>query len=142
MKLESNLKFRADLMLVVPMFDVIGTLLLFFLLGSSLVFPSGVRVELPPSSFALQGLADAHVMVLSAGTPAKILLADSEVKQVDLMPRLAALAADDRAKLGRIGTIVIKADKTAAHGLVYQIKNAALKLGFRVAEAGQSTEGE
>ena len=140
MKLESTLKFRPELMLVVPMFDVIGSLLLFFLLGSSLVFPSGVRVELPPSSFALQGLADAHVLILSAGSPAKILLADTEVKVEDLETRFLAMAAEDRRSQGRVGTVVIKADKTSAHGLVSRIKNTALKCGFRVAEAGQSTE--
>ena len=142
MKLRSNLKFRHELMLVVPMFDVIGTLLIFFLLGSSLVFPSGVRVELPPSSFALQGLADAHVLVVSAGSEPKLLLNDNDVPLSDLGNRLDGLATADRQRLGRVGALVIKADRTTPHGMMNHIKNTALTRGFRVAEVAQPGEGD
>ncbi len=142
MKLRSTLKLRPELMLVVPMFDVIGTMLIFFLLGSSLVFPSGVRVELPPSSFALQGLSDAHVLVVSAGTPPKMLLNDNEILMEALPARLDALAGADRERLGRVGALVIKADQTTPHGLMNQLKNNALSRGFRVAEVAQPAEGE
>lgn len=142
MKLRSTLKFRPELMLVVPIFDVIGTMLIFFLLGSSLVFPSGVRVELPPSSFALQGLSDAHVLVVSAGTPPKMLLNDNEVVLEGLPARLDALAEADRKRQGRVGAVVIKADITTSHGLMNRLKNTALTRGFRVAEVAQPSEGD
>ena len=127
---------------MVPLVDVFGTLLVFFLLGSSLVMQSGVRVELPPSSFALQGLAEGHVLVISAGTPPKILLDDAEVAPPELGKRLDAMARTDRERLGRVGAVVLKADRTTPHGLVIEVADAALARGFRVAVASQPKEGD
>lgn len=140
MKLRSNLDIRSEMMLLAPMVDVFATLLLFFLLGSSLLSPSGVRVELPPSSFSLQGLAEAHVLVVSAGTPPKLLLNDQETNLDRLDVDLKELASADRTRLGRVSTLVLKMDQTTTHGLAMKVKNLALASGFRVAEAAQPTE--
>jgi biopolymer transport protein ExbD len=139
-KLESSLRFRPGLLLMVPLVDVFGILLVFFLLGSSLVLQSGVRVELPPSSFALQGLAEGHVLVVSAGDSAKLLLDDGEQSIDGVGERLDALARADRERLGRVGSVVIKADRTTPHGLVMALADAALARGFRVAVAAQPRE--
>jgi biopolymer transport protein ExbD len=139
-KLRSHLDFRSEMMLVAPVVDVFATLLLFFLLGSSLVSPSGVRIELPPSSFSLQGLAEAHVLVVSAGTPPKLLLNDRETGLDRLESDLKDLAAADRTRLGRVSTLVLKMDQTTSHGLAMKVKNLALSTGFRVAEAAQPAE--
>jgi biopolymer transport protein ExbD len=139
-KLRSHLDFRSEMMLVAPVVDVFATLLLFFLLGSSLVSPSGVRIELPPSSFSLQGLAEAHVLVVSAGTPPKLLLNDQETNLDRLDTDLKDLAAADRNRLGRVSTLVLKMDQTTPHGLAMKVKNLALAKGFRVAEAAQPAE--
>lgn len=140
MKLRSHLDFRSEMMLIAPLVDVFATLLIFFLLGSSLVSPSGVRVELPPSSFSLQGLAEAHVLVVSAGTPPRLLLNEKETDLEKLEHDLRELAAADRRRTGRVGTLVLRVDQSTAHGLVMKLKNLALAGGFRVAEAAQPTE--
>ena len=140
MKLRSHLDFRSEMMMLAPLVDVFATLLLFFLLGSSLLSPSGVRVELPPSSFSLQGLAEAHVLVVSAGTPPKLLLNDVETSVERMEMDLKELAAADRNRLGRVSTLVLKMDQTTTHGLAMRLKNLALAAGFRVAEAAQPAE--
>lgn len=140
MKLRSHLSFRSEILLVAPLIDVFATLLIFFLLGSSLVSPSGLRVELPPSAFSLQGLAEAHVLVVSAGTPPKFLLNDRETDLERLESDLRELATGDRKRTGRVGTLVLRVDQSTAHGLVMKLKNLALAGGFRVAEAAQPAE--
>lgn len=140
MKLRSSIDFRSEMMLLAPFVDVFATLLIFFLLGSSLLSPSGLRVELPPSSFSLQGLAEAHVLVVSAGSPPKFLLNDLETDIDRLDADLKELALADRKRLGRVSALVLKVDQTTSHGLVMKVKNLALAGGFRVAEAAQPIE--
>ena len=135
MKLVSTLRFDPGMMLIIPVADVFLTLLVFFLLGSSLVVQSGVRLELPPSSFAVQGLADAHVLIVSAGPSPRIILNQTEVAPHQLAARLETLAKSDREHIGRVGGIIVKADRTTPHGLVSELTSAALSHGFRVAWA-------
>jgi len=135
MKLVSTLRFNPGMMLIIPVADVFLTLLVFFLLGSSLVVQSGVRLELPPSSFAVQGLADAHVLIVSAGPSPHIILNQTEVARHHLPARLEALAKSDRQHIGRVGGIIVKADRTTPHGLVSELTSVALSHGFRVAWA-------
>ena len=142
MKLQSTLNFRPMVLMVVPLVDVFGILLVFFLLGSSLVLQSGVRLELPPSSFALQGLAEGHVLVMSAGENVRLLLDDKELVLAELGNSLDELAKHDRERLGRVGAVVLKADRTTSHGLVMLVADAALARGFRVAVATQPREEE
>jgi len=103
MKLVSTLRFRPGLLLLIPLTDVFCTLLVFFLLGSSLVLQSGVRVELPPSSFAVQGLVDAHVLVVSAGKKPQLILNREKITMEELPARLDKLARRDRKLTGRVG---------------------------------------
>jgi biopolymer transport protein ExbD len=140
MKLHSELHFRPGLLMLTPLADVSLGLLAFFLLGSSLVQQSGVRLELPSSSFALQGLAEAHVLVISTGTVPRLLLNQSEVAPGTLLQRLAELAETDRQRGGRVGGLLVKADVSTPHGLVVEAADAALAHGFRVALATAALE--
>jgi len=140
MKLVSTLRLRPGLLLLIPVTDVFCTLLVFFLLGSSLVQQSGVRVELPPSSFAVQGLADAHVLVISAGKTPQLVLNREEIAIEELPAWLDKLASLDRKRTGRVGGLILQADRTTAYGFVMQLKVAALSRGFRVAEATMPVE--
>ena len=142
MKLESTLSFRPGVMVLIPLADVFLTLLVFFLLGSSLVLQSGVRLELPPSSFAVQGLADAHVLVVSAGPAPRLILNQVEIAPAQLAARLDELAKADIDHNGRVGGLILKADRSTPHGLVSELTSAALSRGFRVAWATLPVEGD
>lgn len=133
MKLESSLRFRPGLFLTVPLVDLFGVLLLFFLLGSSLVLQSGVRLELPPSSFALQGMAEARVLVVSGGELPRLVLDNEEIGIEDVPARFDELARLERQERGRVASLLIKADRTTPHGLVLALGDMALARGFRVA---------
>lgn len=141
MKLVSHLRLRPGMLFLLPVTDVFFSLLVFFLLGSSLVLQSGIRVELPTSAFAVQGFADAHVLVISAGDQPRLLLNRDEIMLEDLPARLDDLAERDRMATGRVGEILVKADRTTPHGLVTRVKAEALGRGFRVAEATLAVEG-
>lgn len=140
MKLTSNLSFRPGLFLTIPAIDLLGSLLLFFLLGSSLLIQSGVRLELPSSSFALRGMADARVLVVSGGAESRLLLDNEEVALDEIDGLLARLAREERTEFGRIASLLIKADQSASHGLVLRLSDLALGHGFRVALATVPTE--
>ena len=142
MKLESTLSFRPGVMVLIPLADVFLTLLVFFLLGSSLVLQSGVRLELPPSSFAVQGLADAHVLVVSAGPAPRLILNQVEIAPAQLAARLDELAKADIDHNGRVGGLILKADRSTPHGLVSELTSAALSRGLRVAWATLPVEGD
>jgi len=140
MKLESTLRVNPGVVLITPIIDVVCTLLIFFLLGSSLVMQSGVPVSLPESSFALGGFSQGHVLVISAGDQPRMLLNQELVAQDSLRERLAELAASDRERKGRPGALVVKADRATPHGLVSEIYELALLQGFTVAVVGIQRE--
>jgi len=140
MKLESTLRCRPGVMLFAPVIDVVCTMLIFFLLGSALVLQSGVPVSLPESSFALRGMAQGHVLVVSAGDEPRILLNQEHVPHHTLGERLAELAESDRQQMGRVSALVIKADRATPHGLVSEVWDLALLQGFNVAVVGIQPE--
>jgi len=140
MKLESTLRFRPHLLYTIPVMDLLGLLLLFFLLTSSLVLPTGIRLELPPSSFALQGMADARVLVVSGGEEPRMILDGVEVDTVSIASHLREMARQDREERGRAAALIIMADRSTPHGLVVSLGDQALELGFRVALASLPQE--
>ena len=120
----------ADVLLhALPVFDLFALLLLFFLLGPSMVLQSGVRVRPPPSTSLLEPMPRAHIITLSAGRQPQIFLND---QPLSLMGLRTALAEPPR---GGIRQVLVRADELAAHGLVVRVCQLALDAGYEVVQA-------
>lgn len=130
MKLESSLRRRSGFLHVAPVLDVVFLLLVFFLLGSGFALQSGIAVDAPASASVLRPLGRAHVITVSAGDPAKIVFND---QPVDLDGLGAALERERQ----RTNTVIIRADRLAAYGLVVEVSNLAQAVGYAVALATQ-----
>jgi biopolymer transport protein ExbD len=140
LKLESQLQLSPRLMHLVPFLGVVMLLLTFFLLGSSMVLQSGVRVRPPTSTSLLEPMPRAQIITLSAGRQPQIFLNDRPVSFVGLKE---ALATPPR---GAERQVLLRADELAAHGLVVRVSQLALDAGYEVVMAttppGTQSPGE
>lgn len=114
---------------LVPFLGVVMLLLTFFLLGSSMVLQSGVRVRPPTSTSLLEPMPRAQIITLSAGRQPQIFLNDRPVSLVGLKE---ALATPPR---GADRQVLLRADELAAHGLVVRVSQLALDAGYEVVMA-------
>ncbi len=130
MKLVSHLPKQSFWLYLGPVLNVLTLLLVFFLLGSTFVIQSGVRVSLPESASRLAGFDRAHVVTVArAGDP--VFYLDGKPETADsLKESLGKLKRDSR-------RIIVHADAMAPFGRVLQASNISLALGFEVAYATQ-----
>lgn len=130
MKLESTLRRRSGFLHVVPVLDVVFLVLIFFLLGSGFALQSGIAVDAPESPSVLRPLGRAHVITVSAGDRPRIVFNDQMVTMDQLTPML-----EGNREL--TSTVLIRADRLAAYGLVMEVSNLAQAAGYSVALATQ-----
>jgi biopolymer transport protein ExbD len=122
MKLESTQRLRADFLYLAPVCNVLLMLLIYFLLNSTLLVRSGVRVDLPVSSSTLQPLERCHVMTVTADDPVRIFFNEREVFAGDLPTVLADARKETR-------QVLINADVRAPHGVVQRVQTAIINAG-------------
>jgi biopolymer transport protein ExbD len=134
MKLESTLKVRPDFLYLAPLLNVVGLLLLFFLLTSNLVVRSGVRVNLPVGNSSYKSVERNHVVTVTAGEAPAVYLNHEQVALGDLQVRLEAVRKEAR-------FVVINADALAPVGLVDRVTEAVLAAGCEAAR-GMRMAGE
>lgn len=70
MNLVTTLPERPGFLHVIPVLDLFLLMVLFFMVGPSLILQSGVTVELPPSKFQMERFQDTLVVTLGAGDAA------------------------------------------------------------------------
>ncbi len=107
--------------------DVVFLLLLFLLIGSGAVIPSGIAVTPPQSRSALQAAADADIVTLASGADAPMFYND---RLVDFEAFRELLK--DGAEGGGRRQLVIRADQSAPYGRVIEICNLAALHGYSV----------
>ncbi|MEI6654703.1 MAG: biopolymer transporter ExbD [Verrucomicrobiota bacterium] len=135
MKLEMTLPERPGFLHLLPVFNLFLLLLLFFMLGPSLLLQSGVRVELPPSKFQMERFRNALVVTLGPGQGApRIHLGRHPLTLVELATRLDALHADGTAAKS---IILLQADVGTPVGVEREVAELILGKGFRLAMVGQ-----
>ncbi len=111
---------------LVPFLGVVMLLLTFFLLGSSMVLQSGVRVQPPMSTSLLEPMPRAQVITLSAGRQPQIFLNDRPMSMADLKKALATPPRDGERQ------ILLRADELAAYGLAVRVSQLAIDAGYEV----------
>lgn len=110
---------------LVPFLGVVMLLLTFFLLGSSMVMQSGVRVQPPTSSSLLEPMPQAQIITVTAGRQPMILFNDQPVTLTELKDIL------DQPRKGQRQAL-IRADELAAYGAVISVSQVATEAGYEV----------
>ena len=126
MKLESHLPKQSPWLYTVPLLNTILLLLVYFLLTSSFVVQSGIKVEPPQSNSRLTGFDRAHIITVPAGLENSLYFDGARISMAELRDKLKANREGER-------RAIIHAAKQAQHGRVMEIGNLALELGYEVA---------
>jgi biopolymer transport protein ExbD len=126
MKLQSTLTLRPDFLYLAPLLNIVLLLLIFFLLNSTLVVRSGIRVQLPVSQSSLKLVERAHIITIQAGDTPSVWLNDKLIFTGDLAAALEAVKSETR-------NVVVNADQAVPHGMVQRVQNAVLAAGCDLA---------
>lgn len=137
MKLEMTLPERPGFLHAVPLLNIFALVQLFFLLGPSLVWQSGVAVDLPPSRFQMERYETPLVVTLGPGEPApRIHFARDSVTLDELSERLDKLregGAQSKA------IVLLQTDTGTPVGIEREVTEMILAKGFRLALVGKNT---
>lgn len=131
MKLELTLPERPGFLHAVPLFNLFALLLMFFVLGPSLVLQSGVAVELPPSRFQMERFSGALAVTLGPGQPPQIYFG----RESTSIEGLGKLLDEKRGKAQ--GTILLRTDEGTPVGLEREVGEVILRKGYRLMMVGR-----
>ncbi len=115
-----------------PLVNVVLLLLLFFLLGSSLILQPGVAVRMPESSFTMAPQLRAQFISITGGAHPRVYFNDELTSVARLPEHLARHRPEE-------GSIIIKADRDAPYGAVAGVMEQVLKGRFAVILASAPT---
>ncbi|MGC4017077.1 MAG: biopolymer transporter ExbD [Luteolibacter sp.] len=134
MKLELTLPERPGFLHVVPLFNLFALLLMFFVLGPSLVLQSGVAVELPPSKFQMERFTGAQVVTLGPGSPSKIYVG-RELTPLDSLGK----KLDERRGNGP-AAVLLRADAGTPVALEREVSELILRKNYKVMLVGRPAQ--
>jgi biopolymer transport protein ExbD len=132
MKLVSHLPKYAPWIFVVPLFNIIGLVFFFLIYSPSYIDKQGVKVELPKGEGALTFFEQAHILTIVPSEPLQYYL-NGEILEVEKMNEKFKQAYLAYPKL------IILSDQQVRYGKVMEMMDEAIKIGFEVAVATQST---
>ncbi|MGL4399824.1 MAG: biopolymer transporter ExbD [Luteolibacter sp.] len=136
MKLEMTLPERPGFLHAIPLLNIFALVQLFFLLGPSLIWQSGVAVELPPSRFQMERYETPLVVTLGPGEPTpRIHFARDSVTLEELAARLEKLSQTGaQAK----AIVLLQTDTGTPVGVEREVTEMVLAKGFRLALVGKN----
>jgi biopolymer transport protein ExbB len=136
MKLEMTLPERPGFLHAVPLLNIFALVQLFFLLGPSLVWQSGVAVDLPPSKFQMERYETPLAVTLGPGEPTpRIHFARDSVTLEELSERLDRLR-ENGAQAKAI--VLLQTDTGTPVGTEREVTEMVLAKGFRLALVGKN----
>ena len=104
--------------------DVVLNLIIFFVLTTTFIKPSGLKVELPKSAVE-ETVKSGEEVVVVVTKENEILMDGQPYTANSLLDRLSEIKKDDSD-----GTITIQADEKSSHGAVVSVMDAAKRAGF------------
>ena len=122
LKFRKRAKVSAD-MNMTPMIDIIFQLIIFFLLSSSFIVQSGIKVDLPKAR--AEEIKQEKDIVVSVDRNRKLYIDQTPIDVANLPARLAELM---QLKGDRV--LIIKADEAVNHGFVVTVMDLAKEAGF------------
>jgi len=120
---------------ITSLIDVIFLLLIFFLVTSTFSEQPALRIDLPRS--AAPGISRREEMVLAVTREGNFFLDQKPVER----ERLAELLADS-ARRQEDPTLVLKADRQVAYGLIVELMDISRRVGLEKIVALTAGEGE
>lgn len=125
MKLTRSAEFHPALFHLLPLVNVLFLVFMLFAMSSRFVLQPGLGIALPVSGFTLGPQVNPQIISITAAPVPAIYHRDRRVSLEELEQRLASEPIKQR-------SLIIRADRTTPHDLVFQIMNAGLKQGFSV----------
>ena len=118
---------------VTPLIDVLFILLIFFMVSSSFIEQPGMKLELP----AIKSKESVRVenLVMTISKDGSLRLGEKPVDMGNLRAAIRDMIPNIEEK-----TLVLKADKDAAHGLIVQIMDIAKRSGLKKIVIGTRVE--
>jgi biopolymer transport protein ExbD len=107
---------------LVPLVDAVLLLLIFFMISSSFVAQPGIKVNLPKAVTAER--KEPEDITLAITKEDILYLNNQRIALQDLWGRLLHLQNQ-----GRVGFLIIKADKAVSHGRVVEVMDIAKQAG-------------
>ena len=104
--------------------DVVLNLIIFFVLATTFVHPSGLKVELPRSAVE-ETVKPGEEVVVVVTRADEIIMNDRPYTAEELLDKLTEIREKNPE-----GTIVIQADEKSSHGAVVSVMDAAKRAGF------------
>jgi biopolymer transport protein ExbD len=123
-----------------PLVDVLFLLLIFFMISSSFVQVSGIKVDLPQvGSTSTLGVQKSILTVVKTGNDWEINFNDQVIKSWDkLKEKLAEISAMSNNNVA--GTIIVRADRNISFGIISRIMVLAEKSQLSIFVATLPTE--
>lgn len=130
MKLQRTFHFHTPLFGILPLANVLFLVLVFYVMGSRFILQPGVQVALPATSFALGPQRGAQIVSITSAPVPALYCRDQKMTFDELHKQLAGRPQGER-------SLIIKTDKGAPAGLLADVMNDALRLGYSVILAGE-----
>jgi biopolymer transport protein ExbD len=125
MNFRRKSKARGEIFInLTSMIDVVLNLIIFFLLSSSFVHPSSLKVDLPRSA-AGENLKPGEEVVVVVTKENEIMMDGQPYTAGTLLEKLTEIREENSGK-----TITIQADENSTHGAVVSAMDAAKRAGF------------
>jgi biopolymer transport protein ExbD len=113
-----------EMMDMIPMFDIVFLLLLFFAITSSFDVQSGIKVKLPTAVSSTKEVQRNHTIFITRDN--LVFLNDKEISLQNLPKKLSGILTKDKEFV-----VVIKADESVSYGLVIKVMGIAKKAGAK-----------
>jgi biopolymer transport protein ExbD len=136
MKFKRKTSLEKGRLDIAPLVDVVLLLIIFFMLTSSFITPSGLRIDLP-SAQVVEPQEREHLTV-TISEEGEIFIDERPVSPEALRDRLASALSTFPGR-----TLILEADRQSRHGIVVRVMSLARDLGWeKMAIAAHPEEGE
>jgi biopolymer transport protein ExbD len=135
MQLKSSLPAVGGALHVAPLLATALIFIIYSLLSTSLVAPSGVMVQLPQSVSVMSGFEQAQVITLAVGHEQPLYFNGKRISQAEL-PELLKNQPKDKHKA------ILYADRQASYGRVTDVSGLILAAGYQLAHATTPPKSE
>lgn len=127
---------RPGFLHVLPVVNLFLLLVLFFMVGPSLLLQSGLKIELPPSQFQMERFQDTLVVTLGPGQPpSNIHFGRRPVTFEELAAILDEKRIDGTAAKA---VVLLHSDQETSVRMEREVAEMILGKGFRLALVGQA----
>lgn len=139
MKLEMTIPSTPGFLHMLPGLDIIALVLIYPLLGASLVQQTGVDVTLNELSWRYEHVDNPILITLEAGDDSPLWVNKKLVPSDQLEKEIQQLRSEEGGS--SINTVLLRTDVEVATGVEREVINRVLKLGLDCKLLGSSAEG-